>query len=199
MSGKSVTGYAGRGLQGKIVSPVVRISFLIAIFFVFCVSDTYAHEIRPGEYRVKAVFLYNFLQFIEWPANNNPGLTICILGDDPFGNDIDGILNETVNKRKLSVKYIPSDYSELKKCNLVFISHSEKDHLSEILQETREYPIVTISDTVGFAERGVMINFYLQENKIRFEINKDTASRSGIRISSKLLNLAKIVGNGQKR
>jgi hypothetical protein len=198
MRSNTVTGYPGRVSSRKIFLHSVLLFCLITGLFMFCVSDTNAYEIKPGEYRVKALFLYNFLKFIEWPANNNPALRICILGEDPFENDIDLILNETVNNRKLSVSYI-ADYRELKKCNLIFISHSEEDRLAEIIKATKEYHIVTIGDTEGFAERGVMINFYLQENKVRFEINKDAADRSGIRMSSKLLNLAKIVGNDKKR
>ncbi|MCG2722708.1 MAG: YfiR family protein [Thermodesulfovibrionales bacterium] len=182
----------------KIALPVVLFSYLMSGFFQFCTFNANAHEVKPGEYRVKAAFIYNFLKFIEWPAANNPSLKICVIGEDHFGNDIREMLSGTVNNRKLSVKNI-SDYGELKKCNLVFINHSEEDHLAELVNIAREYHIVTIGDTDGFAQQGVMINFYLQENKIRFEINNDAARRSGIRISSKLLNLAKIVGNDRKR
>jgi hypothetical protein len=198
MSCNSGNRYAERFSAEKILLFTVLFFCLITTFLIFCVQNTNAREIKPGEYRVKAAFLYNFLKFIEWPANNDPGLTVCILGEDPFGNDIDALLNETVSNRKLSVSYV-SDYEVLKKCNLVFISHSEADYLAEIIKTAREYRIVTVGDTEGFADQGVMLNFYLQENKVRFEINKDAADRSGIRISSKLLNLAKIVSHNQKR
>jgi len=158
------------------------------------ISD--AQQKKHSEYEIKAAFIYNFLKFIEWPngafASRSDTVNICILGDDPFGTALNSIGEETVKDKKIIIKHY-NKFIDLKKCHILFICSSEIKQLTEILGTLKGMNILTVSDTKGFAQQGVVINFYIEEDKVRFEINQDAANRSGLKISSKLLSLAKIV------
>jgi hypothetical protein len=102
-----------------------------------------------------------------------------------------------IGNKRLEVKFC-KDINEIGQCHILFISSSEKSHLTALLSVLRNAHVLTVSDIEGFAQRGGIINFYTEENKIRFEINVDAASRNGLIISSKLLQLAKIVGTNYR-
>lgn len=150
------------------------------------------------EYEVKAACLFNFGQFVEWPAaafaaTNSP-LGIGVLGADPFGEYLNQIVqNETIKGRKVTIQS-SRRVEDLLSCHVLFISKSEKGRLPQILAALGNTSVLTVGEVEGFAERGVMINFYLQGNKVRFEINPTAAQRQGLKISSQLLKLGKIVG-----
>ena len=149
------------------------------------------------EYQIKAVFLFNFAQFVEWPsaafADATAPISIGVLGDDPFGPVLDQtVQGETINHRKLIIQR-SQRVADLKGCHLVFISKSEKARLTDILDNLGSASVVTVSETENFARRGGIINFYIDGNKVRFEINADAAQRKGIKISSQLLKLGKAV------
>jgi hypothetical protein len=146
-----------------------------------------------GEYDVKAAFLYNFTKFVDWPSSAFPdpsNLKICVLGDDPFGKSLRSVAGEQVGNHKLTVMQTDS-LAKPAGCQILFISRSEREHLSQILASVKGFPVLTVGDTKGFADDGVIINFVLEGSKVRFEINTESADRAGIRISSKLLQLAK--------
>src|SRR5881394_957037 len=149
------------------------------------------------EYEVKAAFLFNFAQFVEWPpaafADANSPILIGVLGDDPFGPVLDQtVQGETINHRKLIILR-SQQAADLRNCHLVFISKSEKSRLTDIFDSLGSASVLTVSETENFARRGGIINFFLDGNKIRFEINADAAQRKGIKISSQLLKLGKVV------
>jgi hypothetical protein len=115
------------------------------------------------------------------------------VGNDPFGSLLDqAVAGETVHNRKLVIKR-DNSVEELKNCHVLFISKAERAQLPEILNALGNAPILTVSETEGFAIHGGVINFYIADNKVRFEINPDTAKRRGLKISSKLLNLGTVV------
>ncbi len=146
-----------------------------------------------SEYDVKAAFLYNFTKFVDWPASAFPdpeNLKICVLGDDPFGKSLRSVAGEQVGGHKLTVTQTDS-LARPTGCQVLFISHSERERLPQILAAVRGAPVLTVGDTKGFADDGVIINFVLEGSKVRFEINTESADRAGIKISSKLLQLAK--------
>ena len=155
----------------------------------------------PGEYQIKAVFLYRFAMFVEWPADafDDPAspIVIGILGDDPFGDVLDKVIeNETINDRKLEVRRFErfDNSLDLTACHILFISASERKHVTQILESLGDAGVLTVSEIREFAERGGIINFIMRKGKIRIEINAHAATRLGLRISSKLLRLATIVG-----
>jgi hypothetical protein len=147
------------------------------------------------EYQVKAAFLYNFAKFVEWPAESfkdaQAPLILGILGKDPFGESLDRLRDQNIQGRKLLIKR-SDKVEDLAKCHILFISAAEKEHLSAILKITRDWHVLTVGDTKGLIQSGVIINFIIIEKKIRFEINTDAAQRAGLKISAQLLKLAKI-------
>jgi hypothetical protein len=148
------------------------------------------------EYQVKAAFLYNFAKFIEWPdsafADEHAPICIGIVGHDPFGEAFNGISTKTVQARPLEIRRFQS-VQDIKFCHILFISPSEKEHLASLLSILQERSMLTVSETAHFAQAGGMVNFIVRGKKIRLEINPLSAKRAGLKISSKLLQLATII------
>jgi hypothetical protein len=153
-----------------------------------------------SEYLIKAGFIYNFAKFVEWPASTfsqpDSPIVIGILGTDPFGAIIDRIVEDKkIGGRGFIVKRLKwgKDVKELKECKIVFVSSSEKGHLDDLLQALKGLPILTVGETPGFAERGGIIRFTLEDNRVRFEVNVEAAHQADLTISSRLLTLARII------
>lgn len=153
---------------------------------------------RAGvEYPVKLAFLYNFTKFVEWPPGSyrDPGapLAICIVGRDPFSPDIEGDLRTRIVGRHpvevLTLK--PTD--TLRVCHMVFIPATENGQADKIVRDLKGSSTLTVGETEGFAELGGIINLTVAGNNVHFEVNQLAAQRAGLKISSKLLSLAKIV------
>src|SRR5579872_5802142 len=156
---------------------------------------------QSKEYQIKAAFLFNFTQFVEWPAVAFSGadapLCVGVLGDDPFGPALEETFRgESVQNHKLSVRHAQK-VEDLADCQMVFVSKSENARVSEILAKFDSRPVVTVSEVDGFARRGGTIDFYRENNKVRFEINLGSARQSGLKISSQLLGLGKLVQTAQ--
>ncbi len=153
-----------------------------------------------SEYLIKAGFIYNFAKFVEWPATafaqpDSP-IVIGILGTDPFGNLIDRIVeNKKIGARGFVVKRLKwgADLKELRECKILFVGDSGKAHVDELVQIVKTLPILTVGETPGFAERGGVIRFVLEDNRVRFEINVEAARQADLTISSRLLTLARII------
>ena len=156
----------------------------------------------PTEYQVKAVFVFNFSHFVEWPpraftAPDEP-FVIGVLGSDPFGNRLDeAIRGEHFNQHALVVRRF-RDVGEIGDCQILFIARSEGAHLEEILAGLNHRSTLTVSDMDGSAERGVMIQFATENDRIRLHINVDSARAAGLTVSSNLLRPAQIVGAGSR-
>jgi hypothetical protein len=155
---------------------------------------------ESSEYLIKAGFIYNFAKFVEWPANafaqaDSP-IVIGVLGTDPFGNTLDRIVEDKkVGTRGFVVRRYKwnKDLKELKECKILFVSVSERAHIDEIVDGVKGLPILTVGETPGFAERGGVIRFTLEDNRVRFEVNVEAAHQADLNISSRLLTLAKII------
>jgi hypothetical protein len=164
-------------------------------------ADLPAPLASPQEHQVKAVFLFNFAQFVEWPTNAfaeaQAPLVIGVLGDDPFGAYLDEtVRGERVNNRKLVVRRFRR-VEEIQSCHVLFISPSEAERLEQILAALKGRPILTVSDAEGFSRRGGMIRFVTEKNKIRLKINPEAAKAARLTISSKLLRPSDIVSPGR--
>ncbi len=150
----------------------------------------------PPEYEIKAVFLFNFARFVDWPAKTFPDadapFVIGVLGEDPFGSYLDETLRgEKVNGRPLAVQRYRR-VGEIRACQVLFISRSEADRLEQILASLRGRGILTVGDTDDFAARGGMIRLATEKNKVRMRINLDVVKAANLAISSKLLRVAEI-------
>ena len=154
-----------------------------------------AQDTAPSEYRLKAAFLYNFAKFVEWPGDAFPAVNspfiIGIIGENPFDDALEKtVMNKMMNGHPFAVKQCQT-LSELKRCHILFISQSERKRLAEILRVVRGERVLTVSEIEHFLGPGGMIQFLMEGNKVRFAINDSAAKTAGLRISSKLLSLAK--------
>ena len=149
---------------------------------------------KAGEYQVKAAFILNFINFIEWPetALSADTFTIGVLGRDPFEGAMDSLKGKSVKGRRIIVRHYDFP-EEARDADILFISQSEKRSLPQILKTLRNRPVLTIGDHQGFARSGVMINLVLAKKRVGFEINLPASQKAGIRISSQLLKLSKEV------
>jgi uncharacterized protein DUF4154 len=155
-----------------------------------------AQSARASDNQVKAVFLFNFAQFVDWPAGAFPDLNaplvIGVLGDDPFGPYLDEtVRGETVRGRPLEVRRYQR-IEDVGTCHILFVSTSEESQLEAILANLRHRAILTVGDGAGFAQRGGMIRFLTERNRIRMRINVAAAEAVQLTISSKLLRAAEL-------
>jgi hypothetical protein len=155
----------------------------------------------PSEYQVKAVFLFNFAQFVEWPARAFPGpqapFVIGVLGQDPFGSELDAVVRgETVDKRSLVIERY-SNISELRDCHILFIARTEMGELPKILEALKGRSVLTVSDADEGDQSGIMIRLLTRSKRIRLRIDVGAARAGNLVISSKLLRPAEIVGGGE--
>ena len=149
------------------------------------------------EYRLKAAFVSSFAGFVEWPADalKNPRdpIVICVLGENPFGTALDQAINgKNIQDRKLSVRSI-ADVRLAAGCQILFISSSERKHFRSILKEPQLSGVLTVGDSGNFTSEGGVIDLQVEGDKIRILINAQAAEQSRLRISSRLLSLARIV------
>jgi len=166
----------------------------LAFALLFAAASGFAAE-APSEYQVKAAFLLNFTKFIEWPASafaeSNSPLAICILGKDPFGRDLDDIVQEeSVNDRKLVVRRLNQSPAP-QACQVVFIGNAERE-VRNILGGLSS-GVLTVGDGDGFIRTGGMIAFVIDNRRVRFDINQAAAVNAGLKLSSKLLSVARSV------
>ncbi|MGA3067335.1 MAG: YfiR family protein [Tepidisphaeraceae bacterium] len=148
------------------------------------------------EYQVKAAFIYNFAQFIQWPdkafSDSSSPFVVGVIGQDPFGENLeDAMRDKTIAGRPVEVRHMDSP-DQIPSCHLLFIPASEDDQLDDIFKWVADRPILTIGETPKFLDAGGTIQFLIEDGKIRFAINPDSAARAGLRISSKLMSLARI-------
>jgi len=169
---------------------------LLVLTLLFPMLKTQAQD-APSEYQVKAAYLFNFLKFVDWPedAFGDPlaPMVIGVVGDDPFGNALPQVvIGKTVQGRDLVIRiYRPGE--DLRSAHILFISSSERKRIPTILSSLRGSSVLTVADVEGFVESGGMIQFVPENNRVRFAINVDAARRGRLKVSSKLLSLAKTV------
>jgi hypothetical protein len=170
---------------------------------LFCLGLNAARgQTVSHEYPLKAVFLFNFAQFTDWPTNafekpDSP-LVIGVLGDDPFGVVLDdAVRGEIVNGRKFVVKRYQR-VEDIKTCHILFISESETRRLDKIVSALNGKPVLTVSDIDNAAYRGVCVRFLTENNKIHLRINLDSLKGANLTMSSKLLRASEIISTPAK-
>jgi hypothetical protein len=184
------------------------------IILVSPATKVRAESAGSDENQVKAAFLYNFLKFVDWPddkvVDNNETIVIGIIGEDPFGEALNLIKGKPVGDKKVVVKRLEGfeelrktgekDKDELnrkietlRKCHVLFICSSEKENVEDIINLVKNHNVLTVGDIKGFLKANGIINFLIEDKKVRFEINAVAAEKADIEIRSKLLRLAKRV------
>jgi hypothetical protein len=150
---------------------------------------------EANEQLLKVAFIYNFAKFTTWPdsvfADAKAPITFCVIGKHEFGNAFDSVQGKSVGGRTVVVKYL-SAYRDKDDCQVVYVAPSEKARLLKIVSTSKEVHALTISDLDGFGEScGIIRMVRGTDDRIGFEINVKAAEESGLKLSSKLLNLAK--------
>jgi hypothetical protein len=175
-----------------LTSSRVRRALLLGILFSgICQAQAF------NEYQVKAAFLYTFAKFVEWPpqAFSTPSaeITICVLGEDPFGTYLDDLVrNKTVGDRPLAVYRLANLPAE-NECKILFIAASERRRIPALLASAAALGLLTVGDTAEFAAQGGVIGLRLEGERIRLSVNLSAAEKAKLRISSRVLSLATII------
>jgi hypothetical protein len=189
-----------KDLSGPMIRKSNLIIFVAAILFFIC-SPALAQE-ALSEYQVKAAYLFNFLKFVEYPtesfADPLAPIVIGVVGDDPFGSMLPQVVTgKTVQGRDLVI-HLYRTGDDVRRAHILFISTSERKRLPMILSGLNGSSVLTVSDVAGFLDAGGMIQFLNENGRVRFAINVDATNRGKLKLSSKLLSLAKIVGGNVK-
>ncbi len=168
-----------------------------AALLLVCAARLGAQAARASEAQVKAVFLFNFAQFVDWPPEAVPDsqapLVIGILGGDPFGEFLDAtVRGERRGARPFAVQRYQR-VEEITRCDILFIGRPVADRPEDILARLKNRPILTVSDADRFAERGGMIRLVTDRSRIRLQINPEPAEAAHLTISSKLLRVAEVI------
>jgi hypothetical protein len=182
---------ACRGLSGR---PARVAGLLATLLAAAAPSRALASEL---EYQIKAEFMERFTRFIDWPEVSFPApdapFVFCTVGEASLGGPLERMAKERKAKGRPIVVRRMTSPSQPEGCHLLFIAQSEQESLREILSHVVGKPILTVGDTSGFASAGVMINFFAERDFVRFEINMSAAREAGLKVSSKLLKLGRIV------
>lgn len=174
---------------------MARLLLAAAIFFGVGTAQTARAQPEPAkEYDVKAAFLFRFAQFVQWPdIQGRKSICVGVLEPDPFGAALDEVVDgESIQGRKVVVRR-SAEVEGLRGCEIVFIGRTARNRTAEHLASIEEGPVLTVGEAEGFAHMGGVINFFVEGQKLRFEINPAEARRRGLKLSSQLLTLGRIV------
>jgi hypothetical protein len=180
----------------SLVAKIARVIHIMAMCVGMCVvSDVQAQSL--SDYQVKAAFLYNFAKFVEWPpeafSDGGAPFVIGVVGEDPLSGDLERIVGgKTANGRRIIVRRLRGG-QELRNCHILFISSSENYRLSQIMNSLQGANTLTVGEADEFTRHGGIINFFEENDKLRFKINVNSAERARLKISSRLLALARVV------
>jgi hypothetical protein len=192
-----------------------RYVFLAACILLFALVPAATHrpvlaqdevEVHPPqEYMVKAVFLYTFGRFIEWPPNTYPNkdapFVIGVLGKNPFGESLDRIAKiRKIDGRPIKISYFQS-LVEYRPCQILFVPKTTPpEEQTIVIKRLENQPVLLVGEEANFTRQGGTLNFFLEQDSIRFELNAETVKRQHLSIDAKMLQLASLVrGEGEKR
>jgi len=167
--------------------------FLTAVLITCSLAKLVVQAQSLSEYQVKAAFILNFARFVEWPPDaftDGGSLVVGLVGDDPFGGALDQLNGSTVNGRHLVIRRLRAT-DNLRGCQILFVSSSERSRLGKIIDSVRGASVLTIGELPQFNQVGGAIRFIVQDSKVRFEINSGATGQARLKMSSKLLALSK--------
>jgi hypothetical protein len=187
---------------------MIRRTLLQLIALAMLATASFSLRSQPlaaPEYQLKAAFLFNFMQFVQWPASafaDGAGpmaspMIIAVLGEDPFGEQLDQLVRGEKIRGRAIVVQRHARIEDVGPCQLLYINESDQRKLKDILAKLVQQPVLTVSDAPDFTHHGGMINFVTQDNRVRLLINVDAATAAQLTLSSKLLRPAQIVTVGQ--
>lgn len=164
---------------------------VVIIFIIYTVFSV--NSLAIDEYAIKSTIIYKILKFTQWPqpANRNKPFTISIIGETTPGKEIK-IPWQTIDKRRIVVRKI-KHLSDINDSEVLFITSSEANRIDAILDYIGNKPILTVGDTVGFGQKGVIINLYIHKNSVKFEINHEASKRASLQMHSQLYVIGRVV------
>jgi len=164
-----------------------------ALTLLFLPWGMRAQANKPTEFEVKAAYLFNFGKFVKWPVSAGSGrdtFSICVLGSDPFGAVLDSTVSgEQIDGKKVIVRRVNAA-PEATSCRILFVGKSEEARLSSIVSTLGRSPVLTVSDISGFADHEGMIQFVMDSDRVRFQVNLAATQKAGLTLSSELLKVA---------
>jgi uncharacterized protein DUF4154 len=181
----------------------ITLVVLTALFHAGGARSVAAQSAATSEYEVKAAFLFHFAQFVDWPdgafQEADSPLVYCTIGADPFRGALEtSLIGKKMGGHGLQVRHA-RQISEIQGCHVLFIGEGGKGQLASVLANVKGSPVLTVGESERFVNDGGMIGFCVEENKIRFKINLESAEKARLRISAKLLALAKtVIGRPRK-
>jgi len=151
----------------------------------------YARNLSGPEYQIKAAFIYNFAKFVEWPQtvfeNDSDSIIICIApNNDPDSDVFFSLNNKTVGGKKIKVR-ICDNIKDIGDCQILFLDSTNPKFIQDVLRTVKDRSILTVGHIKGFTQEGPIINFFIKDGKLRFEVNLDAARRTGIKLGSQIL------------
>jgi hypothetical protein len=189
--------YSAAHIEHTMIPFMRKVCCLVLLYITAGTGLLWSQSSFASEYQVKAVFLFNFTHFIEWPErafdNSYSTFIIGIIGDDPFGPYLTAAVEgERLGTHIIRVERFKS-VSEIKKCHILYVGSKDPVEIKNILSSAAGKSILTVGDTPNFVRWGGMIRFYTEQNRIRLNINNTLARQAGLRISSKLLRVADVL------
>jgi len=174
---------------------VLRRQVLLVLVFVLCLPGTWsgANSAALTEAQLKAGFLYNFAQFVEWPTptvEDDP-FVISVMGDVNFDGALEQMQGREVNGRKIAVQFV-DEQDDVSGCAILFIAAPDDRATASALARVGGSPVLTVGESARFTKLGGIIRLYKENDRLRFEVNVSRAQSAGLRISSKMLGLARI-------
>ena len=180
---------------GKLTRVKSKAFFPAASMVLVCVALC-AASMPLVEIGVKAAFLFNLAQFVEWPPEQVQ-LTFCVMGADRLDTYLEPLTRgKSIAGRSLSVRYVTEFRKELTGCSIVYIGRSEKNRIAQIVRTVQGSGVLLISEYPELGNQGVVINFFIENDRVRFEIDRKAAAKAGIKLRAQLLKLARIAGDG---
>jgi hypothetical protein len=172
-------------------------AYAIALILAMAPAGSAAH-VDASEYGLKSVFLYQFCRFMEWPtsafSSPHDPLVIGVIGDDPFGQLLnEAVEGETYHGRPIRIEHY-RNAREIKRCHILFVTHSEEDQVDQILSSVAGKNIITVGETDGFLDHGGMIALTAERNKVHVRVNQSSLRSANVDVSSKLLRIAELRG-----
>jgi YfiR/HmsC-like len=182
-------------------SRALRWVALLAVFFLLLagVGKRTGAQTAAEEYRVKAAFIFHFAQLVDWPAEKPTGtdhsLVLCTLGEDPFQGVLEGtVAGKAIGNRIVRIRHL-GEPQDMQACQIVFLGRAQGKRIPMLVANLHNAPVLTVGETAGFLDAGGMIDFLLEDNKLRFEVNLEAAESADLKIGSRLLVLAqRVVG-----
>lgn len=186
-----------RGICRRCARTTTSPLFILMLILASAATSFAADPETLTEYQIKAGFFFNFTRFVEWPedafATPTSPIVACIVGETPLTDLLTGVaLGKVVNGRTVSITQLkPAD--DFRGCNLLFVSEAAERRTAEILARLKKTNTLTVGETPGFPRAGGMINFSIQDNRVKLEMNLDAATRAGLKVNSKLIAVSRLV------